>query len=230
MDVNTLQAALENLDLEARLRVLCQHSSAVVCSTSLGQEDQVLSDAIFRQALPIRIFTLDTGRLFEETLQLVDVTQAKYRQPIQTYFPESQAVESLVAEFGQNGFYQSVEARKACCQVRKIDPLVRALQGAEIWLTGLRAEQSDNRSQMPLVEWDARFGLLKVNPLLEWTYEQVLDYLKIHRVPDNPLHRRGFVSIGCAPCTRAIEPGEHPRAGRWWWEQSQKECGLHQAK
>ena len=160
-------------------------------------------------------------------MNLIDSTRARYGKPIETYFPDTQQVEKLVSEKGAHSFYESVENRKECCQIRKIVPLRRALHGAQVWVTGLRAEQSANRQTMRLVEWDEGYQLIKFNPLIAWSYQQVLDYLQANNVPDNPLHRKGFISIGCAPCTRAIEPGEDPRAGRWWWEMSKKECGLH---
>jgi len=199
----------------------------VVFSSSLGQEDQVITDAIFRKGLPIRIFTLDTGRLFGESYELLERTVARYKKNIEVYFPDAFEVEQFVNAKGVNSFYESVENRKECCNIRKVRPLNRALQGAAVWITGLRAEQSEGRKQMPIIEWMEDKQLYKFNPLLHWTYGQVLDYIKEFYVPYNPLHDKGYISIGCAPCTRAIEPGEDPRAGRWWWETSQKECGLH---
>lgn len=228
--IQDLKPQLEILEPAAAMALLTERfSGKVVFSTSLGQEDQVITDIIFRNHLPVRVFTLDTGRLFQETYELMDATRAKYNQSLETYFPNTQRVEALVQEKGFNSFYYSVENRKECCFIRKIEPLKRALTGAEIWITGLRAEQSENRSDMPVLEWDNGNQVLKYNPLIHWTYDQVLAYLSEYRVPDNPLHRKGFISIGCASCTRAIEPGEHPRAGRWWWEESKKECGLHSA-
>ena len=199
----------------------------VVFSSSLGQEDQVITDVIFKNNLPIKIFTLDTGRLFGESYDLLERTNARYKKTIQVYFPDASDVEEFVMSKGVNSFYESVENRKLCCHIRKVKPLNRALQGASVWITGLRADQSDNRKEMSMVEWLEDKQLYKFNPLLRWTYTDVLDYIKEFYVPYNPLHDNGFVSIGCAPCTRAIEPGEDPRAGRWWWETSQKECGLH---
>ena len=199
----------------------------VVFSSSLGQEDQVLTDAIFKNNLPIKIFTLDTGRLFNETYELLERTTARYKKPIQVYFPDAHDVEEFVVTRGINSFYESVENRKECCNIRKVKSLNRALQGAEVWITGLRAEQSDNRKEMSMIEWLEDKQLYKFNPLLKWTSADVMGYIKEFYVPYNPLHDKGFLSIGCAPCTRAIEAGEDPRAGRWWWETSQKECGLH---
>lgn len=199
----------------------------VVFSSSLGQEDQVLTDMIYKNGLPVQIFTIDTGRLFNETYELLDRTNARYRKNMQVYFPEASDVEAFVLEKGINAFYESVENRKACCFIRKVIPLNRALKGAKVWITGLRSEQSDNRQDMPLIEWDESRQLYKFNPLINWTFEQMMEYIREYNVPYNTLHDKGFISIGCAPCTRAIEAGEHPRAGRWWWESSQKECGLH---
>lgn len=199
-------------------------------SSSMGQEDQVLTDMIARGKINVQIFTLDTGRLFYETYELMDKTTARYQIPLDVYFPEAADVEDLVRSKGINGFYESIENRKSCCEVRKVRPLARALKGAKVWVTGIRADQSANRQQMTFVEWDEEKQLYKINPLLHWSLEDVNDYIDRYNVPCNTLHGKGFVSIGCAPCTRAIEPGEDPRAGRWWWETSQKECGLHGVK
>ena len=199
----------------------------VVFSSSLGQEDQVITDAIFKNNIDVRIFTLDTGRLFNETYELLDRTTARYKKDIKIYFPESADVEEFVTTKGINSFYESVENRKSCCFIRKVKPLNRALEGANVWITGLRAEQSENRHDMPMIEWSEEKQLYKFNPLIRWTYQEMMNYIEKFNVPYNRLHDKGFISIGCAPCTRAIEPGEDARAGRWWWESSQKECGLH---
>ena len=199
----------------------------MVFSTSFGQEDQAITQAIASTKSAITIFTLDTGRQFQESYELMDLTIKKYGISLQTFFPNTSSVETLVAEKGFNSFYTSVENRKECCFVRKMEPLNRALQGAKVWITGLRAEQSDNRADMPIIEWDENRQLWKINPLIDWSFSQLENYLQEHKIPQNPLHKKGFISIGCAPCTRAISEGEHPRAGRWWWENSQKECGLH---
>ena len=201
----------------------------VVFSSSLGQEDQVITDAIFKNKIPIKIFTLDTGRLFNETYELLERTMARYKQTIHVFFPDATDVENFVNTKGLNSFYESVENRKECCNIRKVKPLNRALQGAKVWITGLRSEQSESRKDLPMIEWSEEKQLFKFNPLINWNYDQVLTYLKEFNVPYNYLHDKGFISIGCAPCTRAIEAGEDPRAGRWWWETSQKECGLHVA-
>ena len=204
------------------------YKDKVIFSTSFGQEDQVITDIIAVHHLPISIFTLDTGRLFQETYDVFHKTVTKYNLNIKTYFPETKAVEELVDSKGPNSFYESVENRKECCFIRKVAPLTKALQGNTIWITGLRSEQSDNRNDLALFEYDAKFDIIKFNPLLRWTLNEVEDYLEKNNVPQNSLHKKGFVSIGCAPCTRAITPDEDIRAGRWWWESSHKECGLHQ--
>ncbi|GAA4332635.1 phosphoadenylyl-sulfate reductase [Flaviaesturariibacter amylovorans] len=223
-----LRSAFAELSLPEALRLGTTLFPGAVCfSTSLGQEDQVLTDIIARSGLPVRLFTLDTGRLFEETYATYERTVARYKLPIDVFFPKAEAVQELAARQGVNGFYESVAQRQACCGVRKVEPLARALRGARVWITGLRAEQNDHRKSISVVEWDADRELYKINPLLHWSYEEVLAHLRQYNVPYNPLHDQGFLSIGCAPCTRAVEPGEEARAGRWWWEQSHKECGLH---
>jgi phosphoadenosine phosphosulfate reductase len=199
----------------------------VVFSSSLGQEDQVLTDIIFKNDLPVKIFTIDTGRLFNETYELLDRTIARYEKPLHVYFPEATDVEKFVTDKGINSFYESVENRKECCHIRKVKPLNRALKGAKVWITGLRSEQSGNRQKMSMIEWLEDKQLYKFNPLINWTYDQMVNYITKNNVPYNFLHDKGYISIGCAPCTRAVEPGEDARAGRWWWETSQKECGLH---
>lgn len=198
-----------------------------VFTTSLGQEDQVITDVIFRHDLPIEVVTLDTGRLFSETYELIERTEARYKKKIKVFFPDASEVEEYVSTRGINGFYESVEFRKQCCEIRKVRPLNRALANASLWITGLRAEQSANRQQMETIEWLKEKGLYKLNPILHWNYDAIISYINEFNVPYNNLHHKGFISIGCAPCTRAIEPGEDPRAGRWWWEESHKECGLH---
>jgi len=223
-----LLETLQGIGIPEQFRLLADRfPGQVAFSTSFGQEDQVIMEIIAREDLPVRIFTLDTGRLFNETYELIDLTRLRYRREIEVFFPDTKRVEALVNEKGFTSFYESVENRKECCHIRKVEPLNRALKGVTVWVTGLRAGQSDNRKDLPLLEWDASRGIYKYNPLISWTHEQVLQHLSAKNVPYNPLHDKGFVSIGCAPCTRAIEPGEDPRAGRWWWEQSQKECGLH---
>lgn len=200
----------------------------IALSTSLGLEDQVLTEIVSRISPDTEIFTLDTGRLFPETYDLIDLTSKKYKKPIKVYFPDSKDVEEMVAEKGINLFYDNIENRKLCCGIRKIKPLKRALKGLDAWITGLRREQSVTRTNMNIVEWDEGNNLLKVNPLINWTEKDVWDYVEKNNVPYNKLHKKGFASIGCQPCTRAIEDGEDVRAGRWWWENPEtKECGLH---
>jgi phosphoadenosine phosphosulfate reductase len=224
-----LSETLEGLDIPEQIRLLAESfPGQVAFSTSFGQEDQVITDFIAKADLPVRIFTLDTGRLFNETYELMDATRARYRIDLEVFFPDTARVEELTRTKGFTSFYESVENRKECCHIRKVEPLNRALKGVTVWITGLRGEQSESRAGMSTLEWDAARGLYKFNPLFHWSYAQVLDHLRDHHVPYNPLHDKGFLSIGCAPCTRAIEPGEDARAGRWWWEASKKECGLHQ--
>ena len=199
----------------------------IVFSTSLGQEDQIITDAIFKNNLPIDVFTLDTGRLFYEHYELLAKNNAKYKIKTKVYFPDPKDVEKYVSEKGINAFYHSVENRKECWYIRKVKPLNRALEGAKVWITGLRAEQSENRENLSILEWDSQRQLYKYNPLIHWTYQEVLDYIKEHKIQDMPIHRQGYISVGCKPCTRPIAEGENPRAGRWWWEESKKECGLH---
>lgn len=226
-----LQDTFSQYPLEEALRITSQlFPQKVRFSSSLGQEDQVLTDIIARNNIDINIFTIDTGRLFNETYETLDKTVARYKIRIDVYFPQSEAVQQMVGEQGINLFYDSVAARQTCCQVRKVEPLNRALKGAFVWITGLRSGQTDHRKSIPVVEWLPDREIYKINPLLHWSYEEVLQYLEKHNTPYNRLHDQGFISIGCAPCTRAIAPGEDPRAGRWWWEASHKECGLHLAK
>ncbi len=204
-----------------------EYSGQITFSTSLGQEDQVITHLIEKSQADIEIFTLDTGRLFPETYDVLGNTKSRYKTPIKVYFPNTQAVENLITAKGPNSFYNSVENRKECCAIRKIEPLKRALEGKKIWITGLRAGQSNNRQNMNILEYDKGFDIIKYNPLLNWSLEEVENYLTENKVPQNVLHKNGFVSIGCQPCTRPIEEGEDIRAGRWWWELSSKECGLH---
>jgi len=222
---------IENASLSEALQLIDRlFPGETVFSSSLGQEDQVITDALFRNGSGVKVFTIDTGRLYNEVYELLEKTTARYKQSIQVYFPEAADVEEFVLTKGINSFYESSENRQECCYIRKVKPLNRALQGAKVWITGLRAEQSSNRNTMTMIEWDETRQLYKFNPLIHWSYEDVLEYIEKYNVPYNPLHDKGFISIGCAPCTRAIEPGEDPRAGRWWWETSQKECGLHTAR
>lgn len=227
--VNNLLDKTKDFSIEETLTFLAnEYKDKAVFSTSFGQEDQVITALIAKNNLPITVFTLDTGRLFQETYDVFHKTEKKYRVGIKTYFPETADVENLLNTKGPNSFYESVENRKECCFIRKVVPLTKALKGYEIWITGLRAEQSENRSDLSAFEYDAHFNIIKFNPLLKWSLEEVQKYIDDNNVPQNTLHKKGFVSIGCAPCTRAIAEGEDIRAGRWSWESSHKECGLHQ--
>lgn len=201
----------------------------IALASSFGAEDVVLIDLMTKIEPKARIFTLDTGRLPQETYDLMDKVREKYKIQIETYFPDAAAVEKMVNAKGYNLFYQSVENRKECCGIRKVEPLKRALRGLKAWITGLRREQSVTRMGVAKVEIDnTRGGIYKINPLADWTRQQVWDYIKKNGVPYNKLHDKGYLSIGCNPCTRAVKPGEDERAGRWWWERpDQKECGLH---
>ena len=207
---------------------LKEFDGKVALSTSLGAEDQALTFMISQTDKAAHIFTLDTGRLFPETYDLIDLTSKKYGISIRVMFPDAARVEAMVNKKGINLFYDSIENRKLCCHLRKIEPLKRAFSGLDAWICGLRRDQSVTRKDMQLVEWDENNGLIKVNPLIDWTEEQLWSYLKSNYIPYNKLHDAGFPSIGCQPCTRAVMPGEDVRAGRWWWENPEtKECGLH---
>ncbi len=207
---------------------LNEYQENAVLGSSLGAEDQVLTDMIVKIDKNARIFTLDTGRMFPETYKVLEETNRKYGINIEVYFPNSERVEEMVRERGINLFYQSVENRKLCCHIRKVEPSQRALRGAEIWFTGIRKDQTISRFYNKMVEYDKDYGLMKVNPLLNWTEKQVWEYIRKNDLPYNELHDKGFPSIGCQPCTRSVQPGEDARAGRWWWEQAEhKECGLH---
>ena len=201
----------------------------IVFSTSFGWEDQAITHMIFTNDLPIKIFTLETGRLFPETYYVWNRTMEMYGKPIYAYYPNNELLEKMVNAKGPSSFYESVENRKECCGIRKVEPLKRALAGNKLWVTGIRAEQSANRQFMSNPEWDEQNNLIKFHPIYDWTLDQVKEYIRINNIPYNTLHDRGFPSIGCQPCTRAVQPGEDFRAGRWWWEdQSKKECGLHE--
>jgi phosphoadenosine phosphosulfate reductase len=219
-------------DLIARTRATLEQIAAdytpAVFASSLAAEDMVLTDMILRSKLPIGIFTLETGRLHKETVGMLDRIKEVYDYQVTPFRPDPAAVEQYVASHGLNGFYDSVELRKECCRIRKIDPLNRALAGNKSWVTGQRRAQSVTRAALDVQEDDPAHGMVKFNPLADWSEEDVWQYLRDHQVPYNPLHDQGYPSIGCEPCTRAIEPGEDVRAGRWWWENpDSKECGLH---
>jgi phosphoadenosine phosphosulfate reductase len=205
-------------------------SGRIVFTTSFGLEDQAIAHAIFSQALAVDVATLDTGRLFPETVDTWAETERRYNAHILAFAPERADVETLITKQGINGFRASVAARLECCAVRKVAPLARILDGGSAWITGMRADQSADRAGVAAASFDEDRRLIKVNPLFDWTREQTLAFVRAHGVPYNALHDRGFLSIGCAPCTRAVAPGEPERAGRWWWEQvEKKECGLHVA-
>jgi phosphoadenosine phosphosulfate reductase len=207
---------------------LNEYGDRVALSSSMGAEDQVLTDMVMKIKPDARIFTLDTGRLFPETYDLIDRTDKKYNTKIEVLFPDHQQVEEMVHKRGINLFYDSVENRKLCCGIRKIKPLKRVFKTVDAWICGLRSGQAVTRQIIEVVEWDKNNGLVKVNPLARWSENDVWDYIKAHKVPYNPLHDKGYPSIGCLPCTRAIESWEDVRAGRWWWENPEsKECGLH---
>lgn len=224
----TLNEQLGERDLAARLALVASLGGRAVFTTSLGIEDQVITAAIGLNRLPIDVATLETGRLFKETVDLIDETEERFGIEITRFHPQKDDLDAFIAKYGVNGFYESVEARHACCGARKLKPLARALEGASFWITGLRRGQSGNRAETPFAEYDAERNLIKVNPLADWDVETINAYVADNAVPVNPLHARGYPSIGCEPCTRAIKPGEPERAGRWWWENDEKrECGLH---
>ena len=227
--IDSINKSLQNATAREVLEYfLKRYNNQVSLSSSFGAEDQVLADLMLSIDKKAQIFTLDTGRLHPETYDVMDATNLKYNIKVDVYFPRTQSVEELYQTQGINGHYESVEKRKNCCFIRKIEPLQRALADVEVWVTGLRSEQSVTRTQMPLVEYDENFKVIKVNPLIHWSEEDVWDYIKKHHVPYNKLHDLGFPSIGCAPCTRAVKEGEDVRSGRWWWENPEhKECGLH---
>jgi phosphoadenosine phosphosulfate reductase len=225
----SLQDSLENLSIPEALKLFAEaFPGQLTFSTSFSMEDQVITDQISKSTIPVSIFTLDTGRLFPETYSTWSRTLEQYGLTIDAYYPNAEKIQEFVRSYGPNSFYESVDNRKQCCHIRKVEPLRRALAGKAVWITGLRAEHSPNRNDMTILEWDEANQLIKYNPLLRWTTDQVWGYINQHHVPYNSLHDKGFISIGCAPCTRAVRAGEDFRAGRWWWEdQSKKECGLH---
>jgi len=228
--IHQLTKEIENKTTVEQLQILAKKfAGKIAFSTSFGQEDRVITDMIFTNNIPITVFTLDTGRFFPETYKVWQKTLEKYPgKVIKTYFPNNQEVEKMMTEKGTFSFYDSIDNRKECCNIRKVFPLQRALAKYDLWITGLRAEQSVTRTDLALLEENKSFNVVKFNPLTAWTLEQTQDYLKVHNVPENELHAQGFVSIGCQPCTRAIKPGDDIRAGRWWWEsKDKKECGLH---
>lgn len=227
--ISDLSAQVNTLSIEEMLFELAnKFPGQVTFSTSFSFEDQAVTHKILTNNFPISIFTLDTGRLFPETYSVWNATNENFHTKVKAYYPDQSLLQDLVGERGPNSFYESVDNRKDCCYIRKVEPLKRALKGNAVWITGLRAEHSENRLEMPQIEWDEVNQVIKYHPILHWSTEEVKKYINDNNIPYNPLHDRGFVSIGCAPCTRAIRPGENFRAGRWWWEDStKKECGLH---
>jgi phosphoadenosine phosphosulfate reductase len=227
--VDILEPRFSALDLDHRLKLAREVlPGRIVFTTSFGVEDQLVAHSIFTQGLDIEVVTIDTGRLFEETIEVWERTEARYARRIRPVYPQALPLADFVVEHGINGFYRSVENRKACCHIRKVEPLGRLLGGVSAWVTGLRADQSQAREGVRLVELDVARKLVKLNPLADYARDAIVAAVEAHSVPINELHEKGFLSIGCAPCTRAIEPGEPERAGRWWWEEDQKkECGLH---
>ena len=226
-----LNRQLQDLDLAGRLALVAASGGKAVFTTSLGIEDQVITAAIGTGRFGIEVSTLETGRLFDETVALIDRTEETYGLMIRRFFPEQDDIDAYAAKYGMNGFYDSIEARHACCAARKVKPLARALEGASYWITGLRRGQSGNRADTPFAETDTERGLIKINPLADWDIETIRAHVEAEAIPVNPLHARGYPSIGCEPCTRAIKPGESERAGRWWWENDEtRECGLHVAE
>ena len=228
-DITGLKTELDALAPAEGLRLVAErYAGKVVFSSSLGVEDQALTHIIRTENIPIKIFTLDTGRHFDETYYVWNMTNARYGFKIEPYFPDTAAVEALLRDKGPYSFYESVENRKECCRIRKVEPLGRAIKGQAVWVTGIRADQSAGRHEMPRVEWDGDHGVIKYHPLLDWSLEETWQFVKDNNVPYNELHDKSYPSIGCQPCTRAVRPGEDVRAGRWSWENdSGKECGLH---
>ncbi len=228
--INDLNSLINSDDIGESLKSLSDRfPNSVIFSTSFSSEDQVIAHIILANRLPIKIFTLDTGRLFPETYSVWSRTNEGYNTTVDSYFPNATHIEKYVTEKGPNAFYNSVENRKECCFIRKVEPLKRALSNQSIWVTGLRAEHSQARQHLNTLEWDEGNSIVKYNPILHWTTDDVNSFIKANNIPYNSLHDKGFVSIGCAPCTRAILPGEDFRAGRWWWEDTtKKECGLHE--
>lgn len=225
-----LQSDLSSLPWVERIEKLKEYGDySIAFSTSYSLEDQAILHSIAQNEVPVRVFALDTGRLFEQTHKVAQESREKYPNVhIETFYPDAVKTQELVAKQGINGFFDSVENRKACCFVRKVEPLGRALEGVDIWITGLRAAHSENRSDMHVAELDGGRDIAKLNPLIDINIDELRSYIDGHDIPYNSLHDIGYPSIGCAPCTRAIKAGEHPRAGRWWWEEEDKqECGLH---
>ena len=211
-----------------RLRHAVSAHSPATFASSFGVEDMVVLDLIVALDLPVEVFTLDTGRLHDETYAHIEVVRQRYGTPVRIYAPDAIESETFVTAHGPNPFYRSTELRRRCCELRKARPLARALAGKNVWITGLRREQSVTRTETPILAHDAQHGLMKLCPLADWQEDDVWAYVRVNDVPTHPLHAKGYPSIGCAPCTRAVMPGEDPRSGRWWWETpAERECGIH---
>jgi len=224
-----LRDQLSGKSVDESLEILASHfSGKIIFTTSFGIEDQIITHKIFNNNLDIKVVTLDTGRLFPETYEVFSQTTIKYNKKIYVYFPEYESVEKMVTEKGPLSFYESKENRTECCRIRKVVPLNRALKGMECWISGIRASQSDNRSNMSNLEYDENKNLIKYHPLFDWSFDDVEKYIKDNHIPYNSLHDKGFLSIGCEPCTRAVIKGQDFRSGRWWWENDgPKECGVN---
>lgn len=230
MNIENLNKQFANAEAKEILEYFVkEYGKDAAISSSLGAEDQVLTDMVLKiDKENANIFTLDTGRLHPETYDVMDATNLKYGIKLEVFFPKNEDVEKLYETQGINGHFESIENRKNCCGIRKMEPLKRALAPLKVWITGLRAAQSVTRTDMPVVEFDDNFKVIKVNPLINWSEDDIWDYIKSNNVPYNKLHDQGFPSIGCAPCTRAVAKGADIRSGRWWWENPEhKECGLH---
>jgi len=229
MKLQDLKNQINGFSIEDQMsKLVSLFPEKVIFTTSLGIEDQVITHIIFKNNLDIKVATLDTGRLFPQTYNVLSSTTIRYNKKIDIYFPEYESIEKMVTEKGPLSFYQSVENRKECCRLRKVIPLNRALNDMECWISGIRADQSDDRNHMDWIEYDEARKLYKFYPLFSWSFEEVKNFIKENNIPYNSLHDKGYVSIGCEPCTRAVKPGEDFRAGRWWWENDgRKECGLH---
>jgi len=223
-----LNEKMSFLSFEKRLSLTISHFKTAIFTSSLGLEDQVLTFAITNNKLAIKIITLETGRLFPQTKQLIKDTKSHFQIQIEEFSPNKSELQTYIDEYQLNGFYESIEARKACCEVRKLVPLKQAIKNTDVWVTGLRGEQSNNRADLPFAQYNESFDIIKINPLADVKLEEIWQIIKQNNIPTNPLHQKGYPSIGCEPCTRAIKNGEDERAGRWWWEQDQnRECGLH---
>ncbi|HEY4800005.1 MAG TPA: phosphoadenylyl-sulfate reductase [Bacteroidia bacterium] len=228
-NVNSVEKIISGKSPEQSLSLLAsEFQGRIIFSTSFGLEDQVITHIIFSNNLPIKVFTLDTGRLFSETYAVWNRTREMYGKKIEVFSPDTRTVQKMISEKGPNSFYESVENRVECCNIRKVEPLQRALKGNTLWITGIRKEQSLNRQNLNPVEWDEKNSIVKFHPLSDWSFEKVKEFIRKNNVPYNSLHDKGFPSIGCQPCTRAVKEGDDPRSGRWWWEDAmKKECGLH---